>query len=79
MMTARADALIIEQAKTGIAYHARECEHALRLSAFAGTDPIMRKHDGDGVATGLDKLAAYHSDHAFRWGAALARAQAEAA
>lgn len=68
-------ASLIEQAKAGVVYHARECEAALRLAEFAGSDPIMCKHDGEGMASGLSKLAAYHSDHAFRWGAALARAQ----
>lgn len=65
---------MIEQAKSGIVYHARECEDALRLAVFSGSDPIMLQHDGAGIAGGLNKLAIYHADHAWRWVAALRRA-----
>lgn len=57
----------IEAAKEGIVYNARQCENALRMAAFAQDEPMLSPD----VATGMRKLAAFHSEHAFRWVAIL--------
>lgn len=61
-------------AKAGIVYHAQQCEGALRLAAFADAEPTL----SPGIATGMRKLAAYHSAHAFQWAQALAPVGARA-
>lgn len=62
----------IEAAKRGIEHQAQECVEALQLARFAEDQPSL----GDDIAHGLRKLAEYHSDHAFRWATALAKAVA---
>lgn len=59
-----------DQAKLGIMRHAHECEAALRQADFATREGMPD------VAEGLRKLAAYHSDHAFRWAVRLAYVEA---
>lgn len=59
----QAPASVIDRARAAIVYQARECEQCLRLALFAETEPSLSQ----GLADGLRKMAAYHSDHAFRW------------
>ena len=59
--TRRADRHVIE-------YAARECETCLRLAQFAENE-FLGSHS---IATGLRKLAAYHSGNAFNAAAHLA-------
>lgn len=59
-----------EQAKAGIAFHAKSCEECLRSAAFAEEQGLAA-----GMSAGLRKLAGYHSEHAFGWARTLARAQ----
>lgn len=44
-----------------IEHAGRECETAMRLAQFATDEPSLSK----GIAAGLLKLAAYHSENAF--------------
>lgn len=60
------------RARVGILHHATQCESALRLAAFADSEPML----GDRLSRGLRRLAEASSEHAFRWGTALQRAQA---
>ena len=59
----------IEAARAGICHQARECEDALRLAAFADSEPML----GSGMAESLRRLAAYHSDQAYRWSDSMQR------
>lgn len=63
----------IASAKAGIVYHAQQCEGALRLAAFAEAEAML----SPGIAQGMRKLAAYHSQHAFQWASSLAAAKVQ--
>jgi hypothetical protein len=52
-----------ERAKAGIVHEAKNCEDALRMAAFAADEPSL----SIGIAEGLRKMAAFHSENAFRW------------
>ncbi len=45
----------------------RECMECLRLAAFADSEPTLSA----GIADGMRKLAAYHSENAFEASAKL--------
>jgi len=51
------------QACTAIAHHGRECEAALRCAATAESHESL----GAGMADSFRKVAALHSDDAFKW------------
>ena len=65
----------VESAKAGIVFHAKKCEEALRLSAFADSQTVFYS---TGMGEGLRKLAAYHSEQAWAWVNSLARSGAVA-
>jgi hypothetical protein len=50
-----------ETYRSVIEHAGRECETALRLAQFAEGEATL----SNGIATGLRKLAAYHSENAF--------------
>lgn len=50
-----------------VVYHAEQCEEALDLADFAEGERSL----SDGMAESLRKLAALHSNDAFRWAARI--------
>lgn len=65
----------VRDAQNGILYHASKCEAALRMAAFAESEPELPA----GIPAGMQRLAAYHSEHAFRWAASLTHSTGGAA
>ncbi|GEM_PF-2253992 len=57
-----------DAARAGIQYHAEQCAEALHLAHVAEVEAGL----SEGLADSLRKLAAYHSDHAFRWATSAA-------
>lgn len=55
------------QVRAAIAHHGRECEAALRCAHTAETAGLT------GMPDGFRKLAAIHSDDAFKWARHLRR------
>lgn len=60
----------LEQCQHGVIHQAKACEDALRLAAFAESEPTL----STGLANSLRKLATYHSENAFCWARHGARA-----
>lgn len=56
-----------EEAKFGILHHAAECERVLRLADFADSCGSF----SPGMGESLRKMAAIHSEDAFRWATAI--------
>lgn len=57
------------QARAAIVRQAHECEKALRLADFVEGESSL----SSGIAVGMRKMAALHSEQAFRWAASLTR------
>lgn len=57
----------LDQIRKGIAHHAAECEKCLRLADFSAGEEMLAEK----IPEGLRKLAAYHSETAFKWAEGL--------